>query len=63
MNKYGIKIKGIILNKVPKSPTLSEANFLRELKLYSDVKVLALINEMSNPTKEEIIEQFKDIEL
>lgn len=59
----GIKIKGIILNKVSKSPTLSEANFLRELKLYSDVEVLASINEMPNPTKEEIIEQFKDIEL
>ena len=58
-----IKIKGIILNKVPKNPTLSEENFLKELKLYTDTKILASIDEMTNPSKEEIIEQFKDIEL
>ena len=56
-----INVKGIIINKMPKNPTLSQKNFIKELKMFSDVEILGIIPEMSNPTKNEIIEQFSSI--
>ena len=56
-----INIKGIIINKMPKNPTLSQKNFVKELKMFSDVEILGIIPEMKNPTKNEIIEQFSSI--
>jgi len=56
-----IKIKGIIVNKMPSNPTLSEKNFIKELNMFSDIKILGIIPELKNPDKETIIEAFKDI--
>ncbi len=56
-----INIKGVIINKMPKNPTLSQKNFVKELKMFSDVEILGIIPEMKNPTKNEIIEQFSSI--
>ena len=57
----GIKIKGIVINKMPKNPTLSQENFVKELKMFADIEILGIIPEMNNPTKNEIIEQFSSI--
>ena len=58
-----IKVKGIILNKYPRNPTLSEKNFIKELKLFTDTEILGIIPKTENPTKENIIKAFKDINL
>lgn len=59
--KRGIKIKGVIINKMPNEKTLSQENFVNELKMFSDVEILGIIPEMKNPTKNEIIKQFSSI--
>ena len=56
-----IKIKGIIINKMPLNPTLSENNFIKELKMFSDVPILGVIPEIENPSKDAIIQAFKNI--
>jgi len=61
--KNGIKIKGIIINKVSNTPALSEKNFIKEYKNFYNYPVLAEIKELKNPSREEIISQFKNIEL
>lgn len=58
-----IKIKGIIINKIPKNPTLSEKNFIKELNDFSDIKILGKIPQIDNPSKKEITEIFKDVNL
>lgn len=58
-----IKIKGLIINKMPTNPSLSEENFIKELKLFTDVKILAIIPDIKNPSKEEIVNVFKNIYL
>lgn len=58
-----IKIKGLIINKVPKNPTLSEENFTKELKLFSDIKILGEIPNTADLSKDSITELFKDIEI
>ena len=58
-----INIIGIIVNKMPNKPTLSEENFIKEFKMISDVPILGIIPEMENPSKSEIIEAFKTINL
>lgn len=57
----GIKIKGLIINKMPKNPTLSQKNFVKELKMFTNIEILGIIPEMNNPSKNEIIEQFSSI--
>ena len=57
----GIKIKGIIINSMPQNPTLSQENFIKELKMFSDVEILGVISKMNNPTKEEIAKEFNFI--
>ena len=59
--KHGIKIKGLIINKMPKNPTLSEQNFISELKMFCDIEILGVIPELLNPKKEEIIDNFSSI--
>lgn len=41
----GIKIKGIIINKMPNNPNLSEKHFIEELKDFSDIPILAVVPE------------------
>ena len=41
----GIDIKGIILNKIPKNPNLSEQHFIEELKDFTNVPILSTIEE------------------
>ena len=61
--KEGVKIKGIIINKMSKNKTLSEINFIKELNAFSSEKILGIIPEMSEITKENILLNFKDINL
>ncbi len=58
-----IKIKGLIINQIPKNPTLSEKNFLRELKMFCDTEILGEIPQIENPTKEDILKAFNNINL
>lgn len=60
---YNINIKGIIVNKMPKKQTLSEENFVNELKDFTAYKVLGVIPKLPKPTKEKIIEAFENINL
>lgn len=55
-----VEVEGIIINKMPKNPTLSEENFIKELRMFSDAKIMATIPEINN---QDIIEYFKDINL
>ena len=58
-----IKIKGIIINKIPKNMTLSEKNFIKELKLFSDVEILGAIPEIKVLNKENILEAFRTLNI
>ncbi len=42
----GIEVLGLIINKVSKNPTQSEKNFIKELKDFCDVRVLAQIEKI-----------------
>ena len=57
----GIKIKGIVINSMPQKQTLSQENFIKELKMFTDIKILGVIPKIKNPTKENIIEKFNFI--
>ena len=57
----GIKIKGLIINAMPKEKTLSQANFIEELKTFCDVEILSVIPKIPNPNKQDIIEEFSKI--
>lgn len=61
--KRGIKIKGVIINKMPENKTLSQKNFIEELKTFSDIEILGIIPKLNNPTKEEIVDIFSKINL
>ena len=58
-----IKIKGLIINKMPQKPTLSEKNFVQELKMYSNEKIIGIIPKIQNPSENEIIKAFCEINL
>jgi len=58
-----IKIKGIIINKMPKNPTLSEENFINEFQKFSNAKILGVIPQLEKFSEEKIIECFRGIEL
>ena len=51
----GINIKGIILNKIPKNPNLSEKHFIGELKDFCDVDIIAQIPDDKNAFKESFL--------
>jgi len=57
----GIKIKGLIINSIPENPTLSQKNFIKELKMFSGVEILGVIPQIKNPTKEKLVELFSNI--
>lgn len=59
----GIKIKGIIINKMPENKTLSQENFIKELKMFCDIQILGVIPEIKNLKKEELIHFFSKINL
>lgn len=44
----GIKIEGLIINKMPKNPNLSEENFIEELKDFTNIPILAIIPDDKN---------------
>jgi len=54
-----IDIKGIIINKMPKNPNLSEIHFIEELKDFTDVEILAVIPDDKNALQN----AFKNINL
>ena len=56
-----IKIKGLIINKMPQNKTLSEENFIKELKMYTDVEILGIILEISKPTTQNVTNVFQNI--
>ena len=58
-----LKIKGIIINKMPLKPTLSEENFIKEFKMFSNEKILGVIPEIIENKKEDIIKAFSGINL
>jgi len=53
-----IKIKGLIINQMPNNPTKSEEYFIKELKMFTDCKILSIIPKISTPTKDKIIKYF-----
>lgn len=59
----GVEVLGVIINKMPQQKTLSEENFIKEFKMFSDAKILGVIPEMQNPTKEQIVQVFSGIDL
>ena len=48
---------------MPENKTLSQKNFIKELKMFSDIEILGIIPKLNNPTKEEIIKTFSKINL
>lgn len=58
-----IKVKGIIINKMPENKTLSQEHFIEELSLFSNIPVMGVIPEVKNISKENIINAFKSINL
>ena len=56
-----IKIKGLIINKMPKKMTLSEENFIKELNMYSDVKILGVIPKVENRFIQNVTKVFQNI--
>ncbi|MBR2068902.1 MAG: dethiobiotin synthase [Candidatus Gastranaerophilales bacterium] len=56
-----INVKGLIINKMPKNPTVSEKYFLEELKDFTDAEILCTIPK--NCTGEELISVFSKINL
>lgn len=57
----GIKVKGLIINNMPKNKTLSQEYFIEELKMFSDIEILGIIPKINNPTKENLIEIYNKI--
>ncbi len=57
----GIKIKGLIINKMPKNKTLSQENFIKELKMFCDVEILGIIPKMENHSEKSIYQAFENI--
>ena len=58
----GINIKGIVINRIPNNTDdLASLNFVKELKMYTDVKILGCIKELDNINKTQIINEFKNI--
>lgn len=56
-----IKIKGLVINKMPQNKTLSEENFIKELKMYTDVEILGVIPELKNLTTQNVTNVFQEI--
>ncbi len=63
LNKLGVKIKGIIINKMPKNPNLAQKNFVQELKSFTDVRILGIIKEIEKFDKKTILNAFFDLDI
>lgn len=57
----GIKIKGLIINSMPEEKTLSQENFIKELKMFTDIEILGIIPQIKNLTKENLTKVFSEI--
>lgn len=57
----GIKIKGLIINKMPENKTLSQEYFIKELKMFCDVEILGVIQKMENYSESLICQAFENI--
>ena len=57
----GIKIKGIIINSMPENLTISEENFVKELKMFCDIEILSVIPKFKTPSKPDLIKGFSSI--
>ena len=57
----GIKIKGLIINKMPENKTLSQEHFIKELKMFCDVEILGVIQKMENYSESLIYQAFENI--
>lgn len=61
-----IKIEGIIINKIPKkTDDLATKNFIEELKMYTDTKILGTIKDFSlqDHSCEDILKEFLSLSL
>lgn len=57
---HGIKIQGIIINKIPqKTDDPAVKNFINELQLYTDEKIIGQIKEINSYDTQAIIKEFK----
>lgn len=61
--RNNINIKGIVINKMPVEKTLSQENFIKELKMFCDEEILGIIPKLENPDKASIIQAFQQIKL
>ena len=57
----GIKIKGMVINSMPEEKTLSQENFIKELKMFTDVEILGVIPKIKNPTQDKLLKEFNNI--
>ena len=58
--RQGIKIKGLIINKMPNKMTQSEENFIEELQSFTDVNILTVVHDMKF-NHDEIVRAFQSI--
>lgn len=56
-----IKVRGIIINKMTKSPSLSEKNFVKELREFCDVEILGVVPQIENVDKKAILDAFEGV--
>ena len=57
-----IDIKGIIVNKIPNEiDNLATQNFIKELKMYTDIPIIGEVKEINSNNKDEIIDIFTPI--
>lgn len=59
--RMGVKIKGLIVNKMPENKTLSQENFIKELKMFSDVEILKVIPKIDNESENQLLKLFENI--
>ena len=48
---------------MPEEKTISQENFIKELKMFTDIEILGVIPKFKNPTQKEILEAFLKINL
>lgn len=57
-----ISIKGIIVNKIPnKTDNLATQNFIKELKMYTDIPIIGEVKQINSKNRNEIIDIFTSI--
>lgn len=55
-----IKIKGIVINKMPEKKTTSQEYFIKELQLFTDVPILAIIPDLADKNYKDTIKTLSD---